>query len=200
LHVIPVIDSSERILGMVAIDEVIDSLTNETTRAVQRIGAVEPLDLPYFQTSFLAFIRKRGVWLVILFVEEFFTQTALRYYDPVFEAIKGASYYVPLLISAGGNSGAQSSTLVIRGLTVGELRPRDWLRILSRELGMGLSLGVGLGAIGFLRVLMYRDQHLNFALTIGITLVGIVTTGCTVGAMLPLVMASVIAGAAHPLP
>lgn len=188
LHVLPVVDEQERLLGMVDIDDVMDALTKETTEAVQRIGAVEPLDLPYFETGFLTFIRKRGVWLVVLFVEEFFTQTALRYYDPVFEAIKGASYYVPLLISTGGNSGSQSSTLVIRGLAVGELRPRDWWRVLYREAGMGLVLGCGLGAIGFLRVLSYRDQHVDFALTIAITLVGIVTTGCTVGSMLPLVL------------
>ena len=93
-----------------------------------------------------------------------------------------------MLISTGGNSGSQSSTLVIRGLAVGEVRLRDWWRILYRELGMGLALGTGLGAIGFLRVLMYRDQHLDFAVTIAFTLVGIVTTGCTVGAMLPLVL------------
>ncbi len=188
LHVMPVVDDAGALVGMVSVDDVIGALTRETTQEVQRIGAVEPLDLPYFRTSFFTFIRKRGVWLVVLFLEEFFTQTALRYYDPVFEAIKGASYYVPLLISTGGNSGSQSSTLVIRGLAVGDVRPGDWWRILRREAGMGLVLGLGLGAIGFLRVLMYRDQHLDFAFTIALTLVGIVMTGCTVGSMLPLVL------------
>jgi magnesium transporter len=173
---------------MIGIDDVLDALTKETTQEVQRLGAVEPLDLSYSRTSFLTFIRKRGVWLVVLCLEEFFTRTALRYYDPVFEAIKGASYYVPLLISAGGNSGAQSSTLVIRGLAVGEPRPRDWWRILSREAAMGITLGVGLGIIGFFRVLTYHDQHVDFGLTVGSTLVGIVTTGCTVGSRLPLVL------------
>jgi magnesium transporter len=188
LHAVPVIDGRGALRGMIPIDDVIVQLTKETTQEVQRIGAVEPLDVPYFRTSFLSFIRKRGVWLVILFIEEFLTQTTLRFYDPVFEAIKGASYYVPLLISTGGNSGAQSSTLVIRGLTIGEIRLRDWWRILYRETGMGLALGVGLGAVGFLRVLMYRDQHIDFAITVAVTLVGIVTTGCTVGSMLPLLL------------
>jgi magnesium transporter len=188
LHALPVVDEQGALVGMLGIDDVIDALTKETTNEVQRLGAVEPLDLPYFRTTFLTFIRKRGVWLVVLFLEEFFTQTALRFYDPIFEAIKGASYYVPLLISTGGNSGSQSATLIIRGLAVGELRPRDWWRILYREAGMGLTLGVGLGAIGFLRVLMYHDQHVNFALTVAVTLVGIVTAGCTVGSMLPLVL------------
>ncbi len=188
LNVMPVIDDSGNLLGIITIDDVIDVLTQEQTEDVQKIGGVEPLDVPYFQTGFFEFIRKRGVWLVVLFFEEFFTQTALRHYDPVFKAIEGASYYVPLLISTGGNSGSQSSTLVIRGLAIGEIKLRDWWRIFVRELGMGLVLGLGLGAIGFCRVLMYRDQGVRFALTIALTLVGIVITGCTVGSMLPLIL------------
>jgi magnesium transporter len=188
LNVMPVVDEQGHILGVITIDDIVDVLTQEQTEDVQKIGGVEPLDVPYFQTSFLSFIRKRGVWLVVLFLEEFFTQTALRYYDPVFEAIKGASYYVPLLISTGGNSGSQSSTLVIRGLALGEIKMKDWWRIFLREAGMGVVLGAFLGCIGFARVLMYRDQHINFAFTIALTLVGIVTTGCTVGSMLPLVL------------
>ncbi len=188
LNVVPVVGGAGEMLGVITIDDIIDVLTQEQTEDVQRIGGVEPLDVPYFQTSFWSFIKKRGVWLVVLFVEEFFTQTALRHYDPVFEAIRGASYYVPLLISAGGNSGSQSSTLVIRGLAIGEVRMRDWWRILVRETGMGLVLGLGLGLLGFLRVLSYKDQSLSFAFTIALTLVGIVTTGCTVGSMLPLVL------------
>jgi magnesium transporter len=186
LNVMPVVSDQGSLLGVITIDDVIDVLTQEQTEDVQKLGAIEPLDVPYFQTTFLSFIRKRGVWLIVLFIEEFFTQTALRYYDPVFEAVKGAAYYVPLLISAGGNSGSQSSTLVIRGLAVGEIRLGDWWRILIREFAMGLVLGVVLGAIGFLRVLMYPEQSRMFALTIALTLVGIVTTGCTIGAVLPL--------------
>jgi magnesium transporter len=188
LNTMPVVTDKGAILGIITIDDIVDVLTQKQTEDVQRLGGVEPLDLPYFRTTFFEFIRKRGVWLVILFAEEFFTQTALRYYDPVFEAIKGASYYVPLLISTGGNSGSQSSTLVIRGMAVGEIKPRDFWRIFMREAAMGLVLGMGLGAIGFARVLMYKDQHMNFALTVAITLVGIVMTGCTVGSMLPLIL------------
>jgi magnesium transporter len=191
LNAMPVVDEKGKLLGVITVDDVIDVLVAEQTEDVQKIGAMEPLDLPYFQTSFLMFIRKRGVWLLILFVEEFFTQTALRYYDPVFEAIKGASYYVPLLISTGGNSGSQSSTLVIRGLAIGELKLRDWWRIFIRELAMGVVLGAMLGMVGFWRVLWYKDQHVPFALTVALTLVGIVTTGCTVGSMLPIVLKKV---------
>ena len=188
LNVMPVVDEKGTILGVITIDDIVDVLTQEQTEDVQKLGGVEPLDLPYFRTSFFTFIKKRGVWLFILFFGEFFTQTALRFYDPVFDAIKGAAYYIPLLISAGGNSGSQSSTLIIRGMAVGEIKMRDWYRILVRELAMGLVLGIGLGAFGMARVLMYRDQHIDFAFTVGITLVGIVVTGCVVGAMLPIVL------------
>ena len=129
LNVMPVVADDGRLLGVITIDDIIDVLVREQTEDVQKIGGVEPLDVPYFQTSFLTFIRKRAGWLIILFVEEFFTQTALRHYDPIMEAVKGALLYVPLLISAGGNSGSQSSTLVIRGLALGEIKIRDWWRI-----------------------------------------------------------------------
>jgi magnesium transporter len=185
---VPVLTPDRKLLGVITFDDVMDVLTQEQTEDVQKIGAVEPLDMPYFQTSFLTFIRKRAVWLVILFVEEFFTQTALRYYDPVMEAVKGALLYVPLLISTGGNSGSQSSTLVIRGLAVGEIKLTDWWRILVREAGMGLVLGFIVAVIAFGRVLMYPEQHANFALTVAVTLIGIVMTGCTVGSILPLVL------------
>ncbi len=187
LNVMPVVDATGLILGVITIDDIVDVLTQEQTEDVQKLGAVEPLDVPYFQTPFLQFIKKRGVWLVVLFVGEFFTQTALRHYDGVFKAIEGASYYVPLLISAGGNSGSQSSTLVIRGMAVGEIRLRDFGRILLRELGMGFVLGLGLGTIGFLRVRMSGDTD-AFALTVAATLIGIVMAGCTVGAILPMIL------------
>jgi magnesium transporter len=187
LAALPVVDG-DRLVGIITIDDVVDVLNDLAAKSFERAGAVEPLDVPYFKTSLLSFMRKRGVWLLVLFVEEFFTQTALRHYDPVFEAIHGASYYVPLLISTGGNSGSQSATLVIRGLSVGEIEPRQWLRILGREMVLGVALGVFLGTIGFARVLMYHDQGVAFALTIGLTLVGIVVVGCSIGAMLPLLL------------
>jgi magnesium transporter len=188
LNVIPVLDDKGAILGVITIDDIVDVLTAEQTEDIQKLGGVEPLDVPYFRTSFISFIKKRGVWLFVLFFGEFFTQTALRHYDPVFEAIKGAAYYVPLLISAGGNSGSQSSTLIIRGLAVGEIKLTDWWRILVRELAMGAVLGIGLAVVGFGRVLMYPEQHADFAFTVALTLIGIVMTGCTVGAMLPIVL------------
>lgn len=188
LNVMPVVAEDGRLLGVITIDDIIDVLVQEQTEDVQKIGAVEPLDVPYFQTSLVSFIRKRAGWLVILFVEEFFTQTALRFYDPVMEAVKGALLYVPLLISAGGNSGSQSSTLVIRGLALGEIKIRDWWRILLREGVMGIVLGCIIAVIAMGRVLMYPDQSLLFALTVGLTVLAIILSGCTVGAMLPILL------------
>lgn len=188
LNVMPVVTEDGKLLGIITIDDIIDVLVAEQTEDVQKIGAIEPLDVPYFQTSFLTFIRKRAGWLVILFIEEFFTQTALRYYDPVMEAVHGALLYVPLLISSGGNSGSQSSTLVIRGLALGEIKPSDWWRILFREFGMGIVLGLIIACIAMGRVMMYPDQTFLFALTVGITVMCIIVAGCTVGSMLPIVL------------
>ena len=188
INAMPVVDNEGTLLGVITIDDIVDVLTAEQTEDVQKIGGMDPLDVPYFQTTFFAFIRKRGVWLLALFIGEFFTQTALRHYDATLSAIHGAAYYVPLLISAGGNSGSQSSTLVIRGLATGELKTGDWWRIFWREAGMGLVLGLGLASIGFVRVLMYPDQHVNFAFTVGVALVGIVFAGCTIGSMLPIIL------------
>lgn len=188
LNAMPVVDEKGRLLGVITVDDVIDVLVQEQTEDVQKIGGVEPLDVPYFQTSFATFIKKRIVWLVILFFEEFFTQTALRYYDPVMEAVNGALLYVPLLISAGGNSGSQSSTLIIRGLAVGEIKIKDWWRILFREMAMGIVLGLIIACIAVGRVLMYPDQTILFAITVGITVLFIIIAGCTVGSMLPIIM------------
>jgi magnesium transporter len=188
MNVMPVVNDEGKLLGVITIDDIIDVLVQEQTEDVQKIGAIEPLDVPYFQTSFITFIRKRAGWLIILFIEEFFTQSALRYYDPILEAVKHALIYVPLLISAGGNSGSQSSTLVIRGLALGEIKLGDWWRILFREFGMGLVLGIMIAAIAMARVMMYPDQTFLFALTVGITVLFIITAGCTVGSMLPIVL------------
>jgi magnesium transporter len=188
VNAMPVVDPHGVLLGVITIDDVIDVLTQEQTEDLQKLGGVEPLDVPYFQTGFIDFIKKRAGWLIILFVEEFFTQTALRYYDPIMEAVKGALLYVPLLISSGGNSGSQSSTLVIRGLALGEIKLSDWWRILFREFLMGIVLGLMIAVIAMGRVMMYPDQSFHFALTVGITVLFIILAGCTVGSMLPLIL------------
>ena len=187
LAAIPVVDGKGTLRGVITVDDVIDVLTQEQTEDVQRIGAVEPLEASYFQTTFWTFIRKRATWLIILFVGEFFTGSALRNYDEVIQAVSTLSYYVPLLISTGGNSGSQSASLIIRGLAVGEVKVADWWRIAGRELAQGIVLGLILAAVGMARVMMWGDG-LRFGLLVGGTLIGIVVMGCVVGSMLPLLL------------
>jgi len=187
LIALPVVDASGAFLGIITVDDIIDVLTEEQTEDVQRLGAVEPLEDTYFATKFWVFIRKRGSWLLALFLGEFFTGTALRHFDGVLQAVTTLSFYVPLLVSTGGNSGGQSSSLVIRGMAVGEIKLTDWWRVLVRELGQGLVLGGFLATIGFLRVMTWGDGP-RFAAVVALTLVGIVTMGCVVGSMLPLLL------------
>jgi magnesium transporter len=187
LNAMPVVDDTGRILGVITIDDALDVLTAEQTEDVQKIGGIAPLEVPYFQTTFATFVKKRAGWLIVLFLGGFFTNTALRHYDHVLDSIVLAQYYIPLLISAGGNSGSQSSTLVIRGLALNEIKPRDWWRVLARETTMGLTLGTILGVIGFVRVIVL-DKDKGFAVAVGLTLVGIAVAGCTVGSMIPIVL------------
>ncbi len=184
---LPVVDNQRKLLGVITVDDVIDVLTQEQQEDVQRFAAMEPMEAAYFQTGFWTFIRKRATWLAMLFVGEFFTGNALRHYDAIIEAVAKLSYYVPLLISTGGNSGSQSSTLIISGLATGEIKTSDWKRIFVRELGQGLVLGLLLACIGMARVWAWGDG-LDFMITVGATLVLIVLMGCTVGSMLPLLL------------
>lgn len=187
LTAMPVVDERGAFLGIITVDDVIDVLTEEQSEDVQKLGGIEPIEAPYFSTSFFTLIRKRAFWLMALFVGEFFTGTALRSYDKVLEAVTALSFYIPLLVSTGGNSGGQSSSLIIRGMAIGEIKINDWWRVLSREVSQGIVLGVILAIIGIFRVMLWNDG-IRLALVIGITLVGIVMMGCVVGSMLPFVL------------
>jgi magnesium transporter len=182
---LPVVGPSRKLLGVITVDDVMDVLTQEQTEDVQRLGGVEPMEEGYFQTGFWTLIKKRLFWLCVLFVGEFATGTALRHYDHVINAVATLSYYVPLLISTGGNSGSQSASLIIRGLAVGEISSADYRRIFVRELGQGLVMGLALATIGASRAALWGDGS-GFVVTIAITLVFIVMMGCVVGSMLPL--------------
>jgi len=184
---LPVLGSDRKLLGVITFDDVMDVLTQEQTEDVQRFAGVEPTEEGYFNTTFWTFIRKRGTWLMVLFISEFFTGTALRHYSSVIEAVAKLSFYVPLLISTGGNSGSQSASLIIRGLAVGDVKVTDWRKVLVREFGQGLVLGLMLATVGMLRVWMWGDG-IGFVFTIGFTLVAIPLMGCTVGSMLPLLL------------
>ncbi len=187
MQAVPVVDGRGEFHGIITIDDIVDVMTEEQTEDVHKLGGVQPIENPYFDTTTWTFIKKRGVWLMVLFLGEMFTGTALRHFDHVIESVAQLSYYVPLLISTGGNSGGQSSTLIIRGLAVGEIQMGDWYRVLVREMVQGVVLGLILALVGAVRVLLWGDGW-NFAVLIGAALVAISIMGCTIGGMLPLMI------------
>jgi len=185
LVAVPVVDDAGRVIGVVTVDDVIDAIVEEQTEDVQKLGAVQPLEEPYFQAGFWSIARKRGGWLILLFIEEMFTGTALRHYESTLASALALTFFIPLIISSGGNSGSQSATLITRALAVGDVEMRDAVRVFMRELGQGLVLGAFLGAIGFGRALMWGNGP-DLAWVVAITLLSVVITGTVVGAMLPL--------------
>jgi len=185
LVAVPVVDDAGRVIGVVTVDDVIDAIVEEQTEDVQKLGAMQPLEEPYFQAGFWSIARKRGGWLTLLFIEEMFTGTALRHYEATLASAIALTFFIPLIISSGGNSGSQSATLITRALAVGDVDRRDVMRVFLRELGQGLVLGAFLGAIGFGRALMWGNGS-DVATVVALTLLFVVITGTIVGAMLPL--------------
>ncbi|MBL8958673.1 MAG: magnesium transporter [Gemmatimonadetes bacterium] len=185
LVAVPVVDGFDRIIGVITVDDVIDAMVEEQTEDAQKQGAVQPLEVPYFQAGFWSVARKRVGWLVFLFIGEMFTGTAMRHYESTLAAVLTLTVFIPLIISSGGNSGSQSATLITRALAVGDVDGSDVWRILARELGQGLVLGTCLGLLGFGRALLWGTE-INVAAVVALTLVGVVVVGAVVGAMLPL--------------
>ena len=190
LVAVPVVDDGGRVIGVVTVDDVIDAIVEEQTEDVQKLGAVQPLEEPYFQAGFWSIARKRGGWLTLLFIEEMFTGTALRHYEATLASAIALTFFIPLIISSGGNSGSQSATLITRALAVGDVDMRDAMRVFLRELGQGLVLGAFLGAIGFGRALMWGNGS-EVATVVALTLLFVVITGTIVGAMLPMAFTKV---------
>lgn len=195
LLAVPVVDSQWRLMGIVTVDDIVDVVQEEATEDIQKAGAVEALDAPYFDVGVPEMIRKRGVWLVVLFLSEMLTATAMAYYEDEIARAVVLATFVPLMISSGGNSGGQASTLVIRALALGEVRLRDWWRVIRREFTTGLALGLILAAIGFIRIVVwqqiggvYGPHYLGVAFTVAVSLVGIVMWGTLAGSMLPLLL------------
>ena len=187
LHTIPVVDQNGVLLGVITADDVLDVVHEEQSEDVQKMGAVAPIGEGYFDASALTYIKKRAPWLMILFVSGFFTTTAMKAFDAVLASIAQLAFYVPLLIAAGGNSGSQSSTLVIRALAVGQIQTKDWWRVLLREVAQGLVLGAMLAVFGVARVLFAGDGT-EIAVVIALTIMGIVLMGCVVGGMMPIIL------------
>ena len=197
LLMIPVVDGAGRIKGIVNVDDIVDVVQEEATEDIQKIGGVESLDGPYLQVSLPKMIRKRAGWLAALFLGEMLTATAMGYFEAEIARAVILALFVPLIISSGGNSGSQATTLVIRAMALGEVRPRDWWRVIRREFATGLALGSILAAIGLVRILLwqflfnaYGEHYFLIALTVGLSLVGVVMWGSLMGSVLPFVLRS----------
>jgi len=193
---IPVLDHERHVKGIVTVDDIVDVVQEEATEDIQKIGGMEALDAPYLDVGFWAMVRKRGGWLAILFVGEMFTATAMGYFEHEIARAVVLALFVPLIISSGGNSGSQASTLVVRALALGELKLRDWWRVASREVLSGCALGALLASIGLTRILLwqfifaapYGEHYMLIALTVAFSLIGVVTWGTLAGSMLPMVL------------
>jgi len=190
LMAVPVVDAEGRIKGIVTIDDIVDVVREEATEDIQKIGGTAALDAPYLQVSILEMVRKRVGWLAVLFVGSLLTATVISYFEDQIAKAVVLALFIPLIISSGGNSGSQATTLVIRALAIGEVRPRDWLVVFWREVQAGLALGAILGLIGFVRVTLFPPAEPGtptelIAAVVAVSLVGIVLWGSLVGAMLP---------------
>lgn len=189
LLAVPVVDAKRKLLGIVTVDDVVTVLKEEQAEDIQKLGAVRPIEEGYFQTDFWTFVRKRAVWLIVIFMGEILTASVLEHYENARRAFSAIEVFVPLIISSGGNTGSQASALVIRGLALGEFAVGDAVRILAREVRMGLVLGGLLGAIGLLRaVFVGHSGGDGMALAVGLALVVCVTFGSVAGALLPLLI------------
>jgi magnesium transporter len=195
LRALPVVDQERRLKGIVTIDDMLDVLQKEATEDIQRFGGVAAIDAPYLTIGLGSMLRKRGGWLSALFLGEMLTATAMAHFEEEIARAVVLALFVPLIISSGGNSGSQASTLVIRAMALGEVRLRDWWRVIRRELVTGFVLGALLGTIGFLRIVIwqavrpiYGEHYLLIALTVFASLIGVVTFGCLAGSFLPFIL------------
>ena len=191
-----VVDSNGVLVGIVTQDDMLDVAEEEATEDIQKIGGMEALDEPYTTIPFPRMVKKRATWLIILFLGEMLTATAMQGYNSEIERAAILAMFLPLIISSGGNSGSQATTLVIRAMALGELRLRDWFRVVRKELLSGVSLGLILETIGFFRITLwqylhifdYGKYHWLVAFTVGVALVGVVLWGTLSGAMLPFLL------------
>ena len=197
LVAVPGVDEERRLVGVVTVDDVIDAIEEEHSEDVQKMGGMEALDEPYMDIAFLSIIRKRVGWLCVLFAGSLLTATVIARFETALDRAVVLSLFIPLIISSGGNSGSQATSLIIRAMALGEVTLADWWRVARRELASGLVLGSVLGVLGFLRVVVWHAMGwtpepyrypVRLGLTIGGALLGVVTFGSLSGSMLPFVL------------
>jgi magnesium transporter len=191
----PVVDDEGRMQGVVTVDDILDVSQEEATEDIQKLGGTESLDAPYPEVPLIDMIKKRAGWLTILFVGEMFTATAMNAYEDEFKAAAVLVLFIPLIISSGGNSGSQATTLIIRAMALGELKLADWWKVFFREFTTGLALGCILAVIGLCRIILwpnhstiYTEHYLLVAITVACSLIGVVLFGSLTGSMLPFLL------------
>jgi len=193
---LPVTDDNNKLLGIVTIDDMLWVANEEFSEDMQKMGGTEALNEPYLDTPLLKLFRKRIGWLVVLFLGELLTASVMGYFEGELRKAIVLTLFIPLIISSGGNSGSQASTLIIQAMAVGDITIRDWWRVLRREISSGVMLGLVLGVIGFIRVLVwhsiapqvYGENYLRIAYAVGFSLIGVVLWGTLSGSMLPLLL------------
>jgi len=195
LVAVPVLDAEGRIHGIVTIDDIVDVVQEEATEDIQKMGGTEALEAPYLAVDLVQMVKKRAGWLSALFLGEMLTASAMAHFEGEIARAVVLALFVPLIISSGGNSGSQATTIVIRAMALGELRLRDWWRVARREVAAGITLGIALGSIGFLRIVLwqaftplYGPHYKLIAMTVAGSLVGVVTFGTVAGSLLPFVL------------
>lgn len=192
---LPVTNHGGLLLGIITVDDILALAKKEDTEDIQKLGAVEAFEEPYMEVSVWEMFKKRAPWLVVLFIGELFTATAMGFFEHEIAKAVVLSLFIPLIVSSGGNSGSQASTLIIRAIALGEVTLLDWWRVMRREVMAGLLLGIALGLLGFFRIIgwqfathIYGENWLILGITIGISVVGVVIWGTLMGAMLPLLL------------
>jgi magnesium transporter len=193
---LPVTDANGEMLGIITIDDVLDVIQREATSDMQKIGGSEALDAPYMEVGFWDMVKKRGGWLSALFLGEMLTATAMSHFEHEISKAVVLAVFLPLIISSGGNSGSQASTLIVRALALSDVKLRDWWRVMGREFRTSVTLGAWLGLIGFCRIILwqkigfanYTDYYFLVAVTVWLSLIGVVTFGSVAGSMLPFIL------------
>ncbi len=186
LVALPVVSSSGKMVGVITVDDILDIIEDEATEDIHLLGGSQPLGSPYLDAGFFSLFRKRIVWLLLLFVAGAITSNILQHYEVILSRVVVLAFFIPLLIGTGGNAGAQTSTMVIRAMAVGEVAVKDFLKVIWREMRLGLILGLAMAVIGYLRAVTMKSD-MDVSMTVSITIIAVVTVGSSIGAVMPLI-------------